>query len=153
MTNIHFLEMIHQFDDIIQTHVLLQLQEETDMASRLVLISYLEMEMPGNRSQDILKLSVFINQWELGKTCRICLFFYVGFLRSRNLLDRILMGCHEFGIVLIRWLLPSAVLSRFKRSATARRFWSFVRFAADRCGEAIFPDFITMSVILVSMTL
>ena len=50
-------------------------------------------------------------------------------------------------------LLPSAVLSRFKRSATARRFWSFVRFAADRCGEAIFPDFITMSVILASMTL
>ena len=44
MTNIHFLEMIQQFDDIIQTHVLLQLQEETDMASRLVLISYLEME-------------------------------------------------------------------------------------------------------------
>ena len=68
MTNIHFLEMIHQFDDIIQTHVLLQLQEETDMASRLVVISYLEMEMPGNRSKDILKLSVFINQWELGKT-------------------------------------------------------------------------------------
>ena len=101
MTNIHFLEMIHQFDDIIQIHVLLQLQEETDMASRLVLISYLEMEMPGNRSQDILKLSVFVNQWELGKTCRICLFFYVGFLRSRNLLDRILSGCHEFGIVLI----------------------------------------------------
>ena len=63
------------------------------------------MEMPGNRSQDILKLSVFVNQWELGKTCRICLFFYVGFLRSRNLLDRILMGCHEFGIVLIRWLM------------------------------------------------
>ena len=31
MTNIHFLEMTHQFDDIIQTHVLLQLQEETDM--------------------------------------------------------------------------------------------------------------------------
>lgn len=82
--------MIQQFDDIIQTHVLLQLQEETDMASRLVLISYLEMEMPGNRSKDILKLSVFVNQWELGKTCRICLFFYVGFLRSRNLLDRIL---------------------------------------------------------------
>ena len=105
MTNIHFLEMIHQFDDIIQTHVLLQLQEETDVASRLVLISYLEMEMPGNRSQDILKLSVFINQWELGKTCRICLFFYVGFLRSRNLLDRILSGWHEFGIVLIRWLM------------------------------------------------
>ena len=101
MTNIHFLEMIHQFDDIIQTHVLLQLQEETDVASRLVLISYLEMEMPGNRSKDILKLSVFVNQWELGKTCRICLFFYVGFLRSRNLLDRILSGCHEFGIVLI----------------------------------------------------
>ena len=74
MTNIHFLEMIHQFDDIIQTHVLLQLQEETDVASRLVLISYLEMEMPGNRSKDILKLSVFVNQWELGKTCRICLF-------------------------------------------------------------------------------
>ena len=92
MTNIYFLEMIHQFDDIIQTHVLLQLQEETDMASRLVLISYLEMEMPGNRSQDILKLSVFVNQWELGKTCRICLFFYVGFLRSRKLLDRILLG-------------------------------------------------------------
>ena len=46
MTNIHFLEMIHQFDDIIQTHVLLQLQEETDVASRLILISYLEMEMP-----------------------------------------------------------------------------------------------------------
>ena len=66
MTNIHFLEMIQQFDDIIQTHVLLQLQEETDMASRLVLISYLEMEMPGNRSKDILKLSVFVNQWELG---------------------------------------------------------------------------------------
>ena len=66
MTNIHFLEMIHQFDDIIQTHVLLQLQEETDMASRLVLISYLEMEMPGNRSKDILKFSVFVNQWELG---------------------------------------------------------------------------------------
>lgn len=82
--------MIQQFDDIIQTHVLLQLQEETDMASRLVLISYLEMEMPDNRSKDILKLSVFVNQWELGKTCRICLFFYVGFLRSRNLLDRIL---------------------------------------------------------------
>lgn len=92
MTNIHFLKMIHQFDDFIQTHVLLQLQEETDMASRLVLISYLEMEMPGNRSQDILKLSVFVNQWELGKTCRICLIFYVGFLRSRNLLDRILSG-------------------------------------------------------------
>ena len=36
MTNIHFLEMIHQFDDIIQTHVLLQLQEETDVASRLL---------------------------------------------------------------------------------------------------------------------
>ena len=51
-----------------------------------------EMKMPGNRSQDILKLSVFVNQWELGKTCRICLFFYVGFLRSRNLLDRSLMG-------------------------------------------------------------
>ena len=101
MTNIHFLEMIQLFDDIIQTHVLLQLQEETDVASRLVLISYLEMEMPGNRSKDILKLSVFVNQWELGKTCRICLFFYVGFLRSRNLLDRILSGCHEFGIVLI----------------------------------------------------
>ena len=33
MTNIHFLEMIHQFDDIIQTHVLLQLQEKTDSAS------------------------------------------------------------------------------------------------------------------------
>ena len=31
MTNIHFLEMIQQFDDIIQTHVLIQLQEETDM--------------------------------------------------------------------------------------------------------------------------
>ena len=87
MTNIHFLKMIHQFDDIIQTHILLQLQEETDVASRLVMISYLEMEMPGNRSQDILKLSVFVNQWELGKTCRICLFFYVGFLRSSNLLD------------------------------------------------------------------
>ena len=84
--------MIHQFDDIIQAHVLLQLQEETDMASRLVLKSYLEMEMPGNRSKDILKLSVFVNQWELGKTCRICLFFYVGFLRNRNLLDRILSG-------------------------------------------------------------
>ena len=69
MTNIHFLEMSQQFDDIIQTHVLLQLQEETNVASRLVLISYLEMEMPGDRSQDILKLSVFINQWELGKTC------------------------------------------------------------------------------------
>lgn len=67
MTNIHFLEMIHQFDDSIQTHVLLQLQEETDVASRLVLISYLEMEMPGNRSKDILKLSVFVNQWELGQ--------------------------------------------------------------------------------------
>ena len=93
--------MIHQFDDIIQTHVLLQLQEETDVASRLVLISYLEMEMPGNRSKDILKLSVFVNQWELGKTCRICLFFYVGFLRSRNLLDRILLGCHEFSIAVI----------------------------------------------------
>ena len=53
MTNIHFLEMIHQFDDFIQTHVLLQLQEETDMASRLVVISYLEMEMPGDRSQNI----------------------------------------------------------------------------------------------------
>ena len=101
MTNIHFLKMIHQFDDIIQTHVLLQLQEETDMASRLVLISYLEMEMPGNRSKDILKLSVFVNQWELGKTCRICLFFYVGFLRSRNLLDRILSGSYEFGIAVI----------------------------------------------------
>ena len=50
MTNIHFLEMIHLFDDIIQIHVLLQLQEETDVASRLVLISYLEMEMLGNRS-------------------------------------------------------------------------------------------------------
>ena len=92
MTNINFLEMIHQFDDIIQTHVLLQLQEETDMASRLVLISYLEMKMLGDRSKDILKFSVFVNQWELGKTCRICLFFYVGFLRSRNLLDRILSG-------------------------------------------------------------
>lgn len=79
MTNIHFLKMIHQFDDIIQTHVLLQLQEKTDVASRLVLISYLEMEMPGNRSQDILKLSVFINQWELGKTCRICLFSILDF--------------------------------------------------------------------------
>ena len=101
MTNIHFLKMIHQFDDIIQTHVLLQLQEETDVTSRLVLRSYLEMEMPGNRSQDILKLSVFVNQWELGKTCRICLFFYIGFLRSRNLLNRILSGCHEFGIVVI----------------------------------------------------
>ena len=61
MTNIHFLKMIHQFDDIIQTHVLLQLQEETDVTSRLVLISYLEMEMPGDRSKDILKLSVFVN--------------------------------------------------------------------------------------------
>ena len=50
MTNIHFLKMIHQFDDIIQTHVLLQLQEETDVASRLVLISYLEMEMPGREN-------------------------------------------------------------------------------------------------------
>ena len=49
----------------------------------------------------ILKLSVFVNQWELGKTCRIRLFFYVGFLRSRNLLDRILSGCHEFGIAVI----------------------------------------------------
>ncbi len=87
MTNIHFLEMIQQFDDIIQTHVLLQLQEETDMASRLVLISYLEMEMPGNRSKDILKLSVFVNQWELGKTCRICLFFYVGFPDENGLPD------------------------------------------------------------------
>ena len=67
MTNIHFLEMIHQFDDIIQTHVLLQLQEETDMASRLVLISYLEMEMPGNRSQDILKLSVFVKPMGAGQ--------------------------------------------------------------------------------------
>ena len=88
MTNIHFLEMIHQFDDIMQTHVLLQLQEETDVASRLVLISYLEMKMLGDRSQDILKFSVFVNQWKLPETTRTAATaatFLIGLQRGNNL--------------------------------------------------------------------
>ena len=101
MTNVHFLEMIHQFDDIIYAHILLQLKKQTDMSGRLVLISHLKMEMLCYRGQDILKLSVFINQRKLGNTCRICLFFYVSFPSERNLQHRILACCNEFGIVLV----------------------------------------------------
>ena len=32
MSDIHFLKMIHQFDDVIQTHAFRQLEIETDMS-------------------------------------------------------------------------------------------------------------------------
>ncbi len=77
MTNIHFLECINSSDDIIQTHVLLQLQEETDMASRLILISYLEMECPAI-GVGYSEAQHFRKPMGAGRS-ESCLFFYVGF--------------------------------------------------------------------------
>ena len=50
MTNIHFLEMIHQFDDIIQTHVLLQLQKNIQTGNSISMEKVVAMNNYNNKS-------------------------------------------------------------------------------------------------------
>ena len=50
------------------------------------------MEIGGNRSEDIVKVRVLVKEWEVGKSWRMCVLLYVGFVRRRKVVDRMVWG-------------------------------------------------------------